>query len=275
MWGYSVSIEAIAWAFKKVHLDDPTAKFVLIAICNYSDDENKAWPSLATIGSLTGLSRRTIQNSMKRLEDLGLIRRERRERSDGSDSSSICHIAVGTEFTIAPPMESPAPPRAPDSIGGVQEMHGGIAADAPLEPSLNRQLEPSTNLPMLALGDTRDGVEAVTLSPKEQAELFFDKKFWPAYPKRFGSNPKDPARKKIVAAILKGENPQKILAGVNRLYSGLQRSGKLGTEYVPMALTWINRKQWKDDPLPSGTGKSPNERSFFEIAQDLLSEGND
>jgi helix-turn-helix protein len=111
-------------------------------------------------------------------------------------------------------------------------------------------------------------IEAEIVTEREQAEMFFDKLFWPAYPKRFGGNPKEPAKKKIVAAILKGERPEEILAGVKKLYAALQRTGKLGTEFVPMALTWINRKSWKDDPLPEGTGKARGEKSFFDLAQE-------
>jgi hypothetical protein len=122
--------------------------------------------------------------------------------------------------------------------------------------------------PSLSLGDATD---AVLLPSRESAEQFFDKQFWPAYPKRFGSNPKEAAKKKLVAAILRGEKPQEILAGVNRLFSGLQRGGKLGTEFVPMALTWINRKQWRDDPLPAGNGKARGEKTFFDVASELLS----
>jgi hypothetical protein len=130
-----------------------------------------------------------------------------------------------------------------------------------------REVEPSDSTPALSLGDASDvAIQAELVSPREQAELFFDKQFWPAYPKRFGSNPKEPARKKIVTAILKGEKPENILAGVNRLYSMLQRSGKIGTEYVPMALTWINRRSWNDDPVPAGNGKARSEMSFFDAA---------
>jgi hypothetical protein len=124
--------------------------------------------------------------------------------------------------------------------------------------------------PSLPLGFTDDVIVTVTISERELAETFFDKQFWPTFPKRFGSNPKEPAKKKIVAAIIGGEKTQNILAGVERLYAGLQRSGKLGTEFVPMAITWINRKGWRDDPLPEGTGKSQGEKSFYQLAEDLL-----
>lgn len=81
-----------------------------------------------------------------------------------------------------------------------------------------------------------------------EADAFFVTQFWPNYPKRDGQNPKEPTRKLIVAALISGENPEAILAGVRRLGQDLARRNKIGTEFVPMAKTWARGKGWKDDP---------------------------
>lgn len=90
------------------------------------------------------------------------------------------------------------------------------------------------------------------------ANRFFDEVFWPEYPKRDGGNPKEPTRKKIVAALISGENPDLILAGLRRLSKGLSARNKIGTEFVPMAMTWVNRKGWKDDPTPDHPAPGAN-----------------
>lgn len=268
-----MSGEAIGWAFRKVQIDDPTAKFVLVALCNYANENDEAWPSHNAIARLTGLSRRTIQSSIKKLEDWGVIRRVRQERGNGSETSAKVFLDISRSFVIKGGMAADSTPMATVATPPMESPAIGIATVATLETTCKPHKETTRNkCPSRLLGVANGAIEAEVVSPQEQAEMFFDKQFWPAYPKRYGSNPKEPAKKKIVAAILKGENPREILAGVNRLYAMLQRTGKIGTEYVPMALTWINRKSWKDDPIPAGNGKARGEMSFFDAAMAMESD---
>lgn len=119
------------------------------------------------------------------------------------------------------------------------------------------------------------GAPAVAgLSPRE-AGLFFDNEFWPEYPRRGGRNPKEPARKKVVSIIVSGENPQLILAGVRRLKQGLAARNKIGTEFVPMAVTWITDKGWRDDPVPARTASNGNAMGFYAAAAHVRSQMDD
>ncbi len=104
------------------------------------------------------------------------------------------------------------------------------------------------------------------------ASKWFDEKFWPNVPKRDGQNPKEPARKKIIAALISGENPDLILAGLSRLTQGLARRNKIGTEFVPRAITWINGKGWKDDPEPNCPRPPPGPMGFFGAAAHVRSQ---
>lgn len=138
-----MSIEAIGWAFKKCNLNDPTAKFVLIAICNYADEDDKAWPSHATIARITGYSKRTIQAAVGRLEDAGVITRTERARENGSQSSSTITIKVGVAFGAIGGI-------AADGEGVVQPLPEGIATVSTPEPSLNLLSESSKKVAALA-----------------------------------------------------------------------------------------------------------------------------
>lgn len=138
-----MSGEAIGWAFRKVEMDDPTAKFVLVAICNYVNDDDEAWPSHASIARLTGLSRRTIQTSIQKLEDWGLIKRVRRTRVDGSETSAMVKIDIESRWTVSKGVATAA-------IGVQQQVPEGIATDAPLERTLKPQ--PETTEAELPLG---------------------------------------------------------------------------------------------------------------------------
>jgi hypothetical protein len=270
-----VCVKAIAWAIE-TRVGDPALKILLIAIANYSDAYKRSWPSQKRLAYDTEISERTVRRKLNELVELGLISMEARRHPGGEVASSI--ITLNTSGQIGRQSYSPAAKIDPTSgqNGGSPAAKNGGHQRPPRSPPVKnrqepsrtvRQEEPSDSPPTLSLGDASDvAIPAELVSPREQAERFFDKQFWPAYPKRFGSNPKEPARKKIVTAILNGEKPANILDGVNRLYSMLQRSGKIGTEYVPMALTWINRRSWNDDPVPAGNGKARSEMSFFDAA---------
>jgi hypothetical protein len=273
-----MSWQASSWVLK-TRVGDPSLKMLLLAIANYADPDGKCFPKVSTLAFDSEVSTRTIQRSLRKLEELGLIKITDQFNQNGSQINSLIQVLIeeneGGRQTVTPI------PVTPDFVtpGVTSSCHGGgdntVSPPESLEQSYEQPIEQVNKCPELSLGCTDEIFEAVPISKKEQAETFFDKQFWPAYPKRFGSNPKEPAKKKIVAAILKGEKPAEILLGVNRLYSGLERSGKLGTEFVPMALTWINRKGWKDDPLPAGNGRQINKRSFFELAEDLLGKSYD
>lgn len=77
------------------------------------------------------------------------------------------------------------------------------------------------------------------------APVVFEK-FWEAYPKRDGANPKEPCRKKFSAAVKSGENPDEIIAAAGKYAAEIRTSGQAGTQFVARALTWLNEKRWKD-----------------------------
>ena len=128
----------MAWAFK-CPLDDPTCKFVLLAIANYSDENAKAWPSLGRLAKDTAFDRSTISRALKKLDDLGHISREPRFREDGSRSSDIIILAIGA---LHPPhgAKQHPPLTAPRGVGAQSD--GGRGTAPPLEPSLNLQSDP-------------------------------------------------------------------------------------------------------------------------------------
>ena len=68
----------------------PSIKSVALALYSHCmDNKNYCWPSVKTLATQSGLSTRTIHRSIKQLEKLGLITRERRTRDDGSYTSNL------------------------------------------------------------------------------------------------------------------------------------------------------------------------------------------
>lgn len=67
--------------------------------------------------------------------------------------------------------------------------------------------------------------------------------FWNAYPKRQGENPKHPAKLKFIK-LTPGEQQKAIVAA--REYAIAQhRLGKIGSEYIAQAKTWLNQRRWE------------------------------
>ncbi|WP_316159685.1 DnaA N-terminal domain-containing protein [Bradyrhizobium sp. SZCCHNRI3042] len=94
------------------------------------------------------------------------------------------------------------------------------------------------------LDDDGSPVIAKAVAGVLAGKLFAD--FWSAYPKRDGANPKEPARKKFLAAVKSGDDADAIIAGARGYAEELRRTNKLNTSYVAQAVTWLNQRRWTD-----------------------------
>lgn len=83
----------------------------------------------------------------------------------------------------------------------------------------------------------------------------FDR-FWLAYPKRRGSNPKMPARVKFGRIVGEGIEAAAIIAGA-KAYAESEASN-VGTPYIAQAVTWLNQRRW-EDYKPTAPTISPEE----------------
>ena len=83
--------------------------------------------------------------------------------------------------------------------------------------------------------------------------------FWAAYPRRSGSVDRKPAAKAFRAALTRADL-ETILHGAKRYAADMQATGKLGTEYVKQARTWLNADGWAEygtastNPTPVKSG---------------------
>ena len=69
-----MSIWAVNWAFH-TEVAPPVHKLVLVALANFADDEDLAWPHVETLAGMASVSTRTVQRALKTLEEAGLIER--------------------------------------------------------------------------------------------------------------------------------------------------------------------------------------------------------
>lgn len=98
---------------------------------------------------------------------------------------------------------------------------------------------------------------------KYQAREADFQKFWRAYPRRTGSNPKDPARKSWLAAIKRGTNPDEIISGA-LAYAAFRSEDD--PKFTKQAATWLNQRGWEDDY----TGLRPSARAGPAPPRDAL-----
>ncbi len=85
-----MSIELMNKAFK-ANLP-PASKLLLIALCDYANDDGICYPSLKTIQSKVNLGKTNITYILKSFELLNVIERSKRKRENGSYTSTIYTI---------------------------------------------------------------------------------------------------------------------------------------------------------------------------------------
>ncbi|WP_394698978.1 helix-turn-helix domain-containing protein [uncultured Cohaesibacter sp.] len=90
----SVLVSNWAWGLQCVQ---GTTKLVLMALADSADDTGACWPRVDTIAHKATASRATVKRALKKLEEIGLLRRKERLREDGSQASNVYHLAVGID----------------------------------------------------------------------------------------------------------------------------------------------------------------------------------
>lgn len=108
-----MSSEAMAWA-KQCSAAGAVPQLVLMLMADWADHENKAWPGIKKLATLTGRSERTIIRAIKRLESAGLITKSARSAWCALDNpvclakgphkhrtSNLYHLNVGAVIVPA------------------------------------------------------------------------------------------------------------------------------------------------------------------------------
>lgn len=252
-----MSIQAVNWAIEQ-RVGDPTLKILLLAICNYTNENDECWPSQAVLARDSEVSDRTIRRALKKLVDLGFIETQSRERAGGGNSSLLIRILRHADKLSDTPADThmSAPPRTP-----VVRTPPDIAVSAPYEPSIEPSIEPSMNVDLFA----GDRSSAATVWPKD-----FREQFWSRYPVKKG---KTGALAKLDAIRRAGKVPwDAVVAGLDNLDRAIA-SGRQDVRYVKHPSTWLNQGCWDDEfglppgSPPAGSG-SRGRVSFGDIIRD-------
>lgn len=92
-------------------------------------------------------------------------------------------------------------------------------------------------------------------------------RFWQAYPKRSGANPKRDALRAWNARIAEGVTPEEIMAGLERYVDFLKAKGDVGTEFVMQAKRFVGpacpfADAWDPPPARSTNGAAPQKFDY-------------
>jgi uncharacterized protein YdaU (DUF1376 family) len=78
--------------------------------------------------------------------------------------------------------------------------------------------------------------------------------FKAAYPKREGGQGWPAAERKYTALVASGIVEETLIGGARAYTAHLKATGKIGTQYVKQASTWLNQEGWNDE-YSTGTGR--------------------
>jgi DNA-binding transcriptional ArsR family regulator len=130
-----MSLQALGWGYAQ-KTGSGTRKAVLLALCNFADENGQSWPSVRRICRDTEFSERTVRETLRELEAAGFVSKEERRTEDGAMRSNLYTIHLpGRVHKPTPRGQEPQGTLA-EGQGGSRCGSGGTPGVAPPEPSL-------------------------------------------------------------------------------------------------------------------------------------------
>jgi predicted transcriptional regulator len=212
-----MSHEATTWAGKQRGIT--AAQFrILFVLADCHNPARGCFPTQEYLTQTCEMSERTVRDLLTSLEQMGLIRRDRRANDLGH--------RTGTYYIFA--FES-----LPAESRNLQKPTGKIT-------SAYRQnhVRPTGNCLPVGIDEP---VNELVREPVRLSLEQFDA-FWKAYPLKKG---KDNARKAFLRAI-RQTPAETIIAGVEQAKASDRRFKN--RQYTPHPATWLNSGGWTDDP---------------------------
>ena len=246
-----MSNEAINWAYQQEGIG-AGAKFVLVALADYADQEWSCYPSQERLASMTAQTVRGVRNQIKVLVELGLLVVEERW-VDGHRRTNRYYLnperRSGTESVI--------PERGSVHTGTGRQFDGERRSPNPLEEPLENLLvtgTPETDTLVGVLDPHRPTTSRATVAA---VDVEFET-FWKAYPRKVGKG----AAVKAYRAARRKASLTEILAGLDAY-----RTNKPDWQDYAHPSSWLNAERWADDyGRPDPVAAAPVSR---ELPEDL------
>jgi len=91
-----MTIKAMNWAWE-VDLP-PALKLVLLKLADRANDDGECWPGQASVAKACGIGARTLVRHIATLEQMGLIKTEKRYGQDGKRSTNIYLLSLSANL---------------------------------------------------------------------------------------------------------------------------------------------------------------------------------
>jgi hypothetical protein len=252
-----MSWKASAWA-KEQRLGSPAAKSILLCLGDYAEPERAScWPSQEQLAADAEVSERTARDWLQRLEDWGLIERQRRTGAKGARANDLivlkldCKVLDGTERLRGGGTESEVLPA--DIAGRSNRQSDADPTGNQCSPTGNQQ-QPSIEEPsngtvqgtsQQAQGRERDGNN----DPKKIEEAFWRMvKVWPGQ----RGLPKD-AGLRAFAAL----SPDDRATAERRFLPWLALLKAQSKDHVHAPSTYFGKRLFDDVPEPTAEPAKP------------------
>jgi hypothetical protein len=198
-------------------------KLLLIVLANYADEDGRCWPSQKRLGEDAGMSDRSVRTAFVKLEEAGLIVRERRNRRDGSRGTDMIELHLeraNDQRKNLPAEKSSSGKSCTDYRKNLHELPENISGLTTFEPTIEPSIEPS---------EKRAG----------EIDAAFDR-FWAAYPSKLD---KVYARKVFPKALKKTSLDRMLMA----IDHARQHSPAWRDNVFLHPSTWLNKERWNDE----------------------------
>ena len=237
------------------------ALLVLCALGAYGDKNGWCWPSQGEVARRIRLHRTNVGRHIAELEKLGYLEKRRQTQEGKGEVNSLYRVLFDgelpaefdTELQCAD-TEKCTPPVRSDRTPPVR-------SDRTRTSHRTSHRTPQGNAPNKRSAPVHDRTPAQTpiANPSNSPAEF--EAFWREYPKRNGGNSKHKALSAWNARRQEGHAPEEMQAGVHRYAAWCQATGKIGTEFVKQASTFLGAEKgflepW-DLPPPDRPCHSP------------------
>ena len=229
------------------------ARMVAVLIADAERSSAAAYPSIARLARMSGLSERAVSYALRELESARVIQTVRSvgyvnryrvvllcpPECDGSASHN--RKAAETPAQPAPPPADSAPPPHRTTCTSPPAPHAAPPAPRAAEPVKEPVTEPVEQ--SVTSGDAV--LFVVPGSPPAQNQDLDAawNTFWRLYPRKVGRS----AAQRVFLRAAAKVGPDVILDGVVRFANDPNLPEK---QFIPHASTWLNQGRWEDEPYP-------------------------